>query len=293
MTRLLPIMLVTLVIGFPSLALASGAAGLGDDEISLKDGGMLRGTIVAVEPGNEATIVVKGKERTIAWSKIAKVERGKYKEDADEPTAAKPKKPKKPKKERKEDDDEALSEPAQGAPRMSIRATYPDVELMKVESTIAVVSSRGSATGVVTRGVCAAPCDEIIDGRDGTQFFFAAPGMVPSQPFKLTNYDGDVEARVRGGSVWRRWGGIMLTGLGGVAVLSGALFAIMPLPSFDPKTGRSVDGSRIPGIIGFVAGAGAMAGGIYMWTTSATTFEITPRTAKSAGVRIENGALLF
>lgn len=66
MGRLLAAFIVALLITFPALAQAKGDADLGEDLIRLKDGGMLRGTIVAIEPNKEATIVVGGKEKTIS-----------------------------------------------------------------------------------------------------------------------------------------------------------------------------------------------------------------------------------
>lgn len=178
---------------------------------------------------------------------------------------------------------------------MHIAATYPNVQLTKVVSSITVVGSGGSATGVVSRGVCAAPCDEIVDGRDGSQFFFSAPGMVASPPFSLKQYDGEIEARVRGGSVWKRFGGISLTSFGGAAVLTGiALTAIgLPTTEIGPDFEIRSEITRTPGLITLGVGAAALAGGIYMLVTSGTTFEIRPRDSESAGIRIENGVLRF
>lgn len=302
MGRLVSICVVALVVTFSAWAQAKGDADLGEDLIRLKDGGMLRGTIVAVEPNKEATIVVGGKEKTIPWSKIAKVEQGKYKtqdsakdeEEEDEDETPKPKKKKKKKPAR--DEDEELTEPEQGAPLVHIAATYPNVQLTKVVNSITVVGSGGSATGVVSRGMCTAPCDEIINGRDGSQFFFSAPGMVPSPPFSLKQYDGEIEARVRGGSIYKRGGGMVLSGLGLATVLTGVFLTAMPgeTPDFRPD-GEVVyrTDSRAPGLIILGVGAVALAGGIFMWVTSGTTFEIRPRDSESAGIRIENGVLRF
>lgn len=54
-------------------------AGL-DDEVTLKDGGAVRGVVVSVEPGKGVTIVVPGQKepRAIPWSQVADVQKGKY-----------------------------------------------------------------------------------------------------------------------------------------------------------------------------------------------------------------------
>src|SRR5690349_17308840 len=61
----------------PEVALAQG--GGGDDEVSLKNGGMIRGTIVSLEPDKEVVILVggTGQQRRIAWAEVDKVKRGK------------------------------------------------------------------------------------------------------------------------------------------------------------------------------------------------------------------------
>jgi len=40
--------------------------------VSLSNGGMLRGTLVAVEPDKQVVILVCGKQRTIEWASIAR-----------------------------------------------------------------------------------------------------------------------------------------------------------------------------------------------------------------------------
>lgn len=296
MGRLLSAFIVAAVISFPALVHAAGDSKLGDDEIRLKDGGMLRGTIVAIEPNKEATIVVKGKEKTIPWSKISKVEQGKYKnqgadedDDDDEEEEVKPKSKKKKKKPAREEEEE-LTEPEKGAPLVHIQATYPNVHITRVEQVISVYTSRGSATGIVTRNLCTSPCDEIIDGRRGTEFFFTAPGMVPSAPFQLSQYDGEVEARVRGGSMGKRIGGVLVTSLGGALLLSGALFLALESSTSGILEEKP---NYVPGGVMLGAGILGTAGGIYMIVTSKTTFDIIPRSEDSAGVRIENGVLRF
>ncbi|UQA62621.1 hypothetical protein [Polyangium aurulentum] len=257
-----------------------GDATLGEDEISLKDGGMLRGTIVAIEPNKEATIVVNGKQRTIRWSKIDKVERGKYKSES---------KPAPPKDEDEDEDESSAQEgePEQGAPRLFIESNYEGVELRHIERTLSVVTSRGMATGVMVRTACAAPCGRVIDGTDGSQFFFSAPGMVGSSAFSLSDKSGDVTARVRGGSAGKRLGGFLGVAIGGAAILGG--LSMLLVSSIVP----SGDDYQVPSFVVLGVGAAGVGVGAYLLATSGTKVEFLPRTPKSAGVRFEDGRLLF
>jgi hypothetical protein len=259
-----------------SIVFGGDAASLGEDEISLKDGGMLRGTIVAIEPKKEATIVVNGKERTIPWSNIDKVERGKYKGES------------KPAPSKDEDRSPAQEQGAkQGAPRLFIESNYEGVELRHIKESISVVTSQGSVTGMITRSACGAPCGRVIDGTDGSQFYFVGPGMVRSPSFSLIDKSGDITARVRGGSSAKRIGGIVGVSLGG-AVLLGALGFFL-FVSIQPSGGDTETASFV--VMG--VGAAGVGLGTYMLMTSGTTVELRPRTAKSAGVWLEGGRLLF
>jgi hypothetical protein len=57
---------------------SASAVAPGADEVLLKNGGVLRGTVVRLDPGNEISILVSGSDRprVIAWRDVAEVERG-------------------------------------------------------------------------------------------------------------------------------------------------------------------------------------------------------------------------
>src|SRR5437016_6284057 len=59
---------------------AAAAGDAGADEVSLKNGGIVRGTVVELEPGDHVTVQVLGasKPRVISWVQVADVDRGKY-----------------------------------------------------------------------------------------------------------------------------------------------------------------------------------------------------------------------
>src|SRR5688572_26530848 len=60
------------------------------DEVVLKNGGMVRGTVLAIEPGTSVTIAVPGVEepRVIPWDEVDEVERGKHGSEDDTPDHA-------------------------------------------------------------------------------------------------------------------------------------------------------------------------------------------------------------
>jgi hypothetical protein len=47
--------------------------------------------------------------------------------------------------------------------------------------------------------VCVAPCDLVVDGSRGQSFFFDGKRVTKSKEFSLSEYRGDVVARVRPG----------------------------------------------------------------------------------------------
>jgi hypothetical protein len=67
-----------------ALSLCSSRTALADDpgqdEVSLKGGGSMRGTVVVSEPGKSVEIVVAGQAqpRVIPWSEVVDVQKGKY-----------------------------------------------------------------------------------------------------------------------------------------------------------------------------------------------------------------------
>src|SRR5262249_55329835 len=58
----------------------AGAEEPGQDEVTLKNGGTIRGTVVASEPGTSVKIIEMGQEepRVMPWSQVSDVEKGTY-----------------------------------------------------------------------------------------------------------------------------------------------------------------------------------------------------------------------
>jgi hypothetical protein len=55
---------------------------LGRDEVVLKNGGTIRGTVVSIEPGSKVVIVEVGSKdpRTPRWAEVADVQKNRYAE---------------------------------------------------------------------------------------------------------------------------------------------------------------------------------------------------------------------
>ncbi|NUO54559.1 MAG: hypothetical protein HOV80_37430 [Polyangiaceae bacterium] len=100
---------------FAAVGTASAGDAVGNDEVLLKSGGSLRGTVVAVEPGTQVVFLVSGEKnpRTLPWAEVADVEKGKYGGgDEDEP--------KEKRRKEAEEEEETDDEPARGAGKVRL-----------------------------------------------------------------------------------------------------------------------------------------------------------------------------
>jgi hypothetical protein len=72
------------------VAQSARADSVGPDVVNLKDGGFIRGTVVSVEPGSHVMVVEYGKEkpRSVPWSSVADVQRGKAAGKSEEASAS-------------------------------------------------------------------------------------------------------------------------------------------------------------------------------------------------------------
>ncbi len=263
---------------------AKNAADLGPDEITLKNGGLVRGTIVELEPGQHVTLQVVGggKPRVIAWTEVADVERGKY-----APKAA-------PKDAQPGPAGPGYGSPAPavdatpstdqpGVVRFHIDADKPGVELHEQKAAGVVVGPYGAAVIGIEQVVCTAPCDRVVDGSDGHPYFFAGEGVPPAGPFRLVGYRGDVSARVQVGSPGLRIGGSWMMAVGAAGVATGAVLLILgaTLHSIetDPVTGLDQTGGSnktmlIAGGATLGGSAALLGGGIAMFVVGKTKYEL-------------------
>ncbi len=131
-----------------------------------------------------------------------------------------------------------------------------------------MASERGAPLASVSE--CEAPCNRVVNRREGSDFFVDGPGTPRSAAFSLRGQGDELTLRVRPG----RWGvlrsGWVLTAVGSAAILAGfATVALAP------------DGRKIGGI---VAGAGApiAAAGVVMIAFGRTRVELVTVRRRSA-----------
>lgn len=279
------------LIGLPVRAQEAAEPGA-VDVVNLKNGGMIRGTILELLPNESVTIesAATGERKTFPWDEVASVERaGQTGGEAGPPLEAPP----------------PVAEPVDVGPRVFVETSRPaDVKLFEVTGEMVatgVVSGGGTATmhGIQYRTVCTAPCGVAVDGSRGQPFFFGGSGVTASNRFSLAGYSGDVVARVKPGRPGLRVGGLvaMVLGASGL-VVGGTLFAFAkPTPQLEfDDMGNIIDSPEpepnyVPAVAALVGGLALLGGGIAMFILGKTRFELQPRgMALGRRVRVHAGA---
>jgi hypothetical protein len=260
---------------------------LGQDEVTLKNGGVVRGTVIAAEPGLSVKILEFGQKepRVIPWSQVSDVERGKYAPrrpaqpgPAGPGYGAPPAPP-------------APAEPQMGAPgvvRLHIESPTP-AQLIEHGGT--AIGSYGGYGVVIhqMRPVCMSPCDRVIDGTVGQQFSLTGE-FPPPPPFRLLNLRGDVDLEVKPGSRGGMVGGGTMVTLGGISLLTGLILLPVSLSGHlecDYTLGGPCTKVRSSGFVGTsvamtIGGAALLAGGIVLAIRSRTLLDIRPHGAPPA-----------
>ncbi|MGK4006214.1 hypothetical protein WMF31_26580 [Sorangium sp. So ce1036] len=277
------------------LVCASARADDGEDEVTLKNGGTIRGTVVSSEPGVSVKIIELGEKqvRVIPWAQVSDVERGKFAPRSDtQPGPAGPGYGGAPPPQPIPAPEPALGKP--GVVRLHVESPKPVRVVEEGSTTYGAVGRYGFAIQEV-RHVCASPCDKVIDGSDGRRFSLSPEDMPPPDPFTFTQMTGDVTLQVEPGSYGRRTGGFWLTTLGGAAVLLGGTFLLVDAAvSSDAISGDPLDeggggqdkdtgGMGTVGLVSLIGGGAALVGGIVLLATSGTSVTLEQRDAKAAG----------
>jgi hypothetical protein len=274
------------------LASAALAQDVGADEVVLKNGGSVRGTVISSVPGTSVKILEMGaKEPTvIPWSQVADVERGKYApKGAPQPGPAGPGYGAAPPPV------VAPAEPTLGTPgvvRLHIDSPVPANVIEHAGTQFAQVGNYGV---VLThfRPVCSAPCDKVIDGTAGQEF--ALVGSFPSpKAFQLAGLkSGDYNLSLKPGSTGMRVGGVVSIVLGGTLALTGAV--LLPIgvaadscSAYDLQLGTCTPSSGLKnaGIGTLVVGLVALGAGIAMAAVSGSEYTLAPAGAPGPTARL-------
>lgn len=234
------------------------------DEVRLHDGGLVRGTILDLQPGVSVTIqrAADGTSATFPWAKVASTELGPR---GDDRGLQQPEPPPRPPL--------AAPESGRGLPRLTIqtRSRRPVHIFTTGDSPMVMASTNSGSTttmtavraGVALRSVCQAPCGEVIDARAGYPFFFGGDRMPLSRPVYLNYAEGDVSAEVRPGRLGLLMGGVFSVSYGAVgAITGGALLAVSP------------DRLAKPGGILLGSGAALLVAGIVMVVYGRTRYRL-------------------
>jgi hypothetical protein len=238
---------------------------LGDDVIRLKDGGMMRGTIVEILPGDHATIVLaaSGTSAIVSWAGIERIERI----DRNRPPAP----------------EAAPSPGTPAAPSSPSATTIPTNE----PAVLVHIESKYAATLVRKVGdqTCDAPCDRLLP-LNGS-YRIVGPKIHSSGWFQLEGSPGDrVVIDVSPGLKSTFTVGGIIGGAGILAAVIGAyVIDIANVNNTNTgqtgwRSGDTIGGAMILGGLGVAA-----VGGVLMWTnrSSAGAQEVqTPTTEPPA-----------
>ena len=249
---------------FAAVIAVSGvaAADLGPDEVTLKNGGMLRGDVISVEPGTKVVLMEAGASapRSIPWAEVADVERGKYADDGEDAPA-------------KGDATDKEAAPPSGKAGVSRVHILSEEKVQLHEELDTQYAQAGAYAVALTRGrvACTSPCDQTIDGSRGQKFVVAGDGVPASKPFYLNEASGETTVKVEPGSTGRAAGGGVLVTVGTLGAITAATLLIVG--------GVSDSASNLSTIGGVTLGASATAlvGGIVLIATSGTDVEIMPK----------------
>ncbi len=256
-----------------ALTLAASTAfaqDVGQDEVTLKNGGSIRGTVISSEPGNSVKILELGAKepRVLPWSQVSDVEKGKYApKAAPQPGPAgpgygggppvPPPPPVVPAPRAREG----------GVVKLHIDSPAP-VNILQHEDTSVVSVGTQTVLFDRMRVICTSPCDQPIDGRGQT---LKAAGAFPGTlEFNLDGRSGDMNLTVKPGSWGRRIGGIsLIAGLGAPGVIGGVTILAIWTQS------KTADlGTRNAGV-GVLIGSGAvLAGGILLVAMSGSSYKL-------------------
>ncbi|MFZ6179672.1 hypothetical protein [Nannocystis pusilla] len=238
------------------------------DTVILRDGSVLRGTILELHQDREVIIQLTGGARTIAWADIASTTFAGAATIGPEGQVAPPS------GHVPADSNVAAAEdevaPGPSRPRIYIELTRPgDVHLLEAVAPIGAANPQAARAGLAgARSVCRAPCGKVIDGRAGYPFYFGGDRMMPSQTFFLKDLEGEYVARVQPGRRGMLIAGMLLAGYGAGATLGGTMLTAL---------GRNDDDKRTVGAVVLGIGVAMLVSGIVMAVRGSTRYRLERR----------------
>lgn len=274
-------MQVGLVAAALAFAGAARADDLGNDEVTLKNGGSVRGTVVSLEPGTSVKIIEYGEKtpRVIPWGQVADVEKGKFapktvaQPGPAGPGYGTPPPPSQP---------VAPPEPklgSRGVVRLHVESPVPARILAHEAPTVGHV---GGYVFVMDRaqGVCMSPCDKVLDGSAGQTF--SVHGEFPTpEPFTLAPHSGDMTLKLKPGSNGMRAGGAWAVVFGSLGVIGGAI----TLPIAYAVRSHASPALRLAGIGQLAAGLPLLGGGIALLILGKSSYSLQPSVSRTGAIQ--------
>ncbi len=244
---------------------------VGRDEVVLKNGGTIRGTVLSVEPGTKVVILEMGSKspRTLTWPEVADVQKNRYaSEDGAkkaEPGAGGPGYGSPPPAAT----EEAAS--GKGVVRVHIESKKP-VKLIEHMGT-SVAAGGGYVIAIEQlRVACASPCDKVVDGSRGQEFAIVGESVPVSKPFTLNEHDKPTQVDVDPGSNGLQSGGFWMASFGILGVIGGAI--TLPLGYALERPDSNTSGMKVAGGVMLGAGSALLAGGIVMIVEGKTSIDV-------------------
>lgn len=246
-----------LVASAPAIADETPHAGAADkaaapssiDAVHLRNGGLYRGRITEIVPGDHVTILVeKGEPKRIAWAEIDRVV------VATSPGPAGP------------SASEAPVRPAPSAtPPTPAPMNGPRVRVHITSSSTVVLYRRANGSTAWTHA-CVSPCNELLPVGDS--YRVTGNGVAQSAEFSLQGSPGStVDLKVDGQST----AGMLLGGgLAAVGALVGYVGLLVVAITLD-KSSQSDGDTRAGGLAAMGLGGVAMLGGVLIFLSSAKT----------------------
>lgn len=249
---------------------APAAAPKGSDIVRLKNGGLLRGTIVELLPGESVTITTAtGKTREVAMAEVDYAGPGEKDPAASHESAAYVP----PESETTKETSRGASSPVK--PYVTVTGQTAYLHLVSEPEGLTFHRKSGTATSGYIQAIgfdrlCVAPCDiEIPAGTE--ELSLSKPNGAPVKPSAVELPAGNSEIVGRYNSkVGVRVAGIVVLSVG-VAVGMGLVLASMPDAS---DLNSEIDTGMLGVGFGLMA-AGGLAGGIMIAQRDSTSFEIT------------------
>lgn len=219
----------------PPMGASTLAARAAEDVVLLVNGGLVRGTLLEVEPGVAVVIVaaLDGTTRRFGWGEVLSVERGVTRSVRDG------------------SDEGDESEASASRPRVHVAvADASAVELQEVVDD-------GILDALVPR--CAAPCDRPIRVDRGRRFVITGEGVTTSRPFGLDVGTRAVVAEVRPGRSRVQLRGLVAIGVAAGLAGSGAtLLGVRHAAGFDEGVAVGSGTAMLVGGVALLAGGVAM-----------------------------------